>query len=374
MKSNTLFLIALLFLFLSCSSDDKTVVFSEVNNGNGSDGSGGGGSGDDSGDIVSAWTIPIDEVIDGGPGKYGIPSIDNPVFLDASNLEVGVYMDDDDLVVGIVRGNVAKAYPHRILDWHEVVNDDVSGKKITISYCPLTGTAFGWESSVEGKFSEFGVSGLLYNANLILYDRESDSHWSQLKLECVNGEFIENKPKVVDVVETTWKLWKEMFPNTKILSDEQGFRRNYSNYPYGSYREDHDLILFPVSRSDNSIPNKDRVHAIISNESAKIFEFNSFTGGKAIKSQFLSNDILVVGNQEMIKSYFIDAQHSGLIFEYDFSSPEYYFKDNEGNKWNVLGVAVEGPRKGEVLRQTTSLMSYWFAIPPFFIGIDIYKD
>ena len=362
MKTKTLFFKLLLLILLSCSSGENLII------------EGGGNGNDNNLNVTNKWTIPVEEVFDGGPGKDGIPSIDSPIFLEGNSVEAKVYMNDDDLVVGIVKGNVAKAYPHRILDWHEVVNDDVFGDKITISYCPLTGTAFGWESLVDDKFTEFGVSGLLYNTNLILYDRNSDSYWSQLKLECVNGEFVGSNPKVVNVIETTWGLWKEMFPNTKILSDEQGFARNYAEYPYGGYKEDDSFLYFPVSKSDNSIPNKERVHAIIQGISAKVFEFSNFGVGKAIKSDFLSDAILVIGDQKMINSYVLSAQHSNLVFEYDFSTPEHYFKDNEGNKWNVLGVAVAGPRTGEVLMPTNSLMSYWLAIPAFFSNVQIYQN
>jgi len=360
MKAKILFFTSLVLVFLSCSSDNNLITD--------------GDDGIDSSQVTNKWTIPIDEVFDGGPGKDGIPSIDSPVFLDADNVMVETYMSDDDLVIGIVKGDVVKAYPIRVLDWHEVVNDDVFGDKITISYCPLTGTAFGWESVVGDEFTEFGVSGLLYNTNLILYDRESGSYWSQLKLECVNGEFIGSIPKVVNIIETTWGLWKEMFPKTKILSDEQGFGRNYAEYPYGGYREDNSFLFFPVSKTDNAIPKKNRVHAIIQGRSAKVFEFRSFGEGKAIKSKFLSDTILIIGNQKMINSYVLEGQHSNLIFEYDFSTPEHYFKDNEGNKWNVLGVAVEGPREGEELKPTNSLMSYWFAIPAFFSNIQIFQN
>lgn len=366
MINKNIFLIPLALLFLSCSSDDNLVV-GEVGNGGGS----GSGSGNENSGATGTWTIPINEVWDGGPGKDGIPSIDNPVFLEADDIEVDRYMNDDDLVIGIVKGDIVKAYPHRILDWHEIVNDEFSGEKITISYCPLTGTAFGWEGKINGKESTFGVSGLLYNSNLLLYDRDSDSHWSQLKLECVNGKFIRNKPKVVNVVETTWRSWKEMFPNTQILSDKQGFSRNYSIYPYADYKED-PVLFFPVSKSDNSIPKKDRVHAIIAGEAAKVFKFSHFGNGKVIRSKFLSDNILIVGDQKMINSYILGVQHTNLIFKYDFTTPDYYFKDNEGNKWNVLGIAVEGPRKGEALLPTNSLMSYWFAIPPFFSNVEIH--
>ena len=245
MKPNTFFLISLLLVFSSCSTEDKITPTIDGNINKDIDKS-------------NIWTVPISEVIDGGPGKDGIPSIDFPVFLKADNQVVNTYMNDEDLVVGITIGGESKAYPHRILDWHEIVNDEVSGDKITLSYCPLTGTAFGWKSSVgDNTFSDFGVSGLLYNNNLILYDRESGSYWSQLKLQCINGEYLSDRPEVINVVETTWKLWKEMFPNTKILSDDQGINRDYNVYPYGTYKEDDKVLLFPISKTDETIPFKE---------------------------------------------------------------------------------------------------------------------
>ncbi len=355
----------------SSSASEESINNNNNNNNPGEESSNGGDNNDSSETTPDLWSIPVDEVFQGS-GKDGIISIDSPVFIDATNLEVGTYMSDEDLIIGIVKGSVIKAYPHKILDWHEVVNDDVSGEKITISYCPLTGTAFGWESKVGNEFTQFGVSGFLYNSNLILYDRKSGSNWSQLRLKCVNGEFIGSDPKIVNIVETTWKAWKKMYPNTEILSNNQGLNRNYNLYPYGSYKEDHSFLLFPVSASDNSISNKIRVHAILKNPQAKVFQFKDFGNGKAIKSDFLTDSILIVGNPDMIHSYVLGAEHANLIFEYDFSTPEYYFKDNEGNKWNILGEAISGPRKGEVLSPTISLMSYWFAIPAFFKNIEIY--
>ena len=121
-------------------------------------------------DQTPEWLIPLNEVRDGGPGKDGIPSIDNPQFTNANSVD---FLNDEDLVVGIINNNEVKAYPHIILDWHEVVNDDIGGNAITINYCPLTGTAFGWNSMVNDSPTTFGVSGLLYNANLILYDRKN---------------------------------------------------------------------------------------------------------------------------------------------------------------------------------------------------------
>ena len=149
MKTNIFYLFTCCILLISCSSTDVNTdpLSNDDDNNTNND------------NTSNEWLIPISEVKDGGPGKDGIPSIDNPIFVSAS---VITSLNDNDLVVGVVKNNEAKAYPHTILDWHEVVNDEISGAFITLNYCPLTGTAFGWESISNETKTTFGVSGLLY--------------------------------------------------------------------------------------------------------------------------------------------------------------------------------------------------------------------
>ena len=269
MKKNV-FNLMIILLFASCSNsaDGDSSPSSSSNNNNSSS---------------SGWLIPVSEVMDGGPGKDGIPSIDNPKFLAANDDD---FLNDDDLVVGIVRGTEARAYPLKILDWHEVVNDEINGGFITLNYCPLTGTAFAWSSFLNGTRTTFGVSGLLYNANLILYDRSTDSNWSQLRLECVNGPLIRNKPSLLNVVETNWKVWKTLYPNTNVLSQDTGFSRDYSVSPYGDYSVNNDRFIFFPSIFNSALPNKERVYAIINDNKSKVYQFSKFNNGKAIKDVF----------------------------------------------------------------------------------------
>ena len=152
--------ILILALITSCnSSDNVNAPATGTGSGNNSPGP---GSGDPS------WLIPNNQVFDGGPGKDGIPALVNPPMFDASQ---AIYLSDNDLVIGYKVGNDARAYPHKILDWHEIINDDINGKPVAIIYCPLTGTAIAWSRFIEGSVSTFGVSGLLYNTNLMPYDR-----------------------------------------------------------------------------------------------------------------------------------------------------------------------------------------------------------
>jgi hypothetical protein len=323
-------------------------------------------------DTFPEWLIPISEVKDGGPGKDGIPSIDAPTFLNASDSGASFLLDED-LVIGVVIGDEIRAYPHKILNWHEIVNDKINNDFVTINYCPLTGTSFGWSSNVEGARTTFGVSGLLYNTNLILYDRKTGSNWSQLKLQCVNGTLNGDEPLLVNVVETNWKTWSTLYPNTKILSKETGFSRRYDKYPYGDYKTNQSFFIFTPSPLNNALPNKDRIYAIMDENMAKVYQFNKFNGGKAIKDSFNGKEYLVVGNENIINSFELIGDQTSLIFEFSFTNGERFFKDNEGNKWSVFGKALEGPRTGDVLKTSKSVVSFWFAIAAFYPNPEIYN-
>ncbi|HMC00038.1 MAG TPA: DUF3179 domain-containing protein [Flavobacteriaceae bacterium] len=318
------------------------------------------------------WLIDKNKVLDGGPGKDGIPSIDNPKFVEAQSQ---VYINDNDLVVGVKYNNEVKAYPHDILNWHEIVNDAFNDQSLTINYCPLTGTAFGWQSMSNGEPSTFGVSGLLYLANLILYDRNTDSNWSQMLLQCVNGDLMGDFPTTVNVIETNWLTWKNLYPNTKVLSRDTGFYNDshYNNYPYGPYLTVDDFFIFQVFPLNSTLPFKQRVYAIINN-TAKVYQFSDFEGGNAIVDSFNGKNYLVVGNENVINAFELTNDFSNLNFEYCFNDTEVFFKDNEGNNWSIFGNAISGPREGQNLITPKSVVSFWFAIAAFYPDPEIYSN
>ncbi|NNE32576.1 MAG: DUF3179 domain-containing protein [Winogradskyella sp.] len=319
----------------------------------------------------TSWLIPVNEVVDGGPGKDGIPSIDNPNFESANSVS---FLSNDELVIGVKIGNVIKAYPHYVLDWHEIVNDSFNTTNSTISYCPLTGTAFAWNSMAGNTFSTFGVSGLLYNANLILYDRETDSNWSQILQKCVNGELIGSEPQKISVIETNWETWKNSFPNSQVLTTQTGFSKPYGTYPYGPYKTDHDFFIFNPSILNNALPNKERVYAIFNNDQSKVYRFSQFNGGSAIRDTFFNSEYLIVGNDNLIVAFKINAAIANLDFSYSYNGSEEFFTDSENNKWNMFGEAIEGPRLGQTLNKAESVTSMWFAIATFFPNPTIYLD
>ena len=316
------------------------------------------------------WLIPVSEIRDGGPGKDGIPSLDHPDFMD---LDEVTFMGEDELVIGIIKDGQAYAYPHLILDWHEIVNDGLNDNPVTISYCPLTGTAFGWESFTNNRRTTFGVSGLLYNANLILYDRNTDSHWSQLRLECINGDLITDTPSLVGIVETNWSTWRLLYPNSKVLSLETGLFRDYGTYPYGDYKTDHSYFIFPVAPLNNTLPSKQRVFAILDDNEAKVYQFEDFAGGKAIVDTFKGKQYLVVGNENIINAFNLTAEQQRQTYMYDFRGTETFIKDTNGNTYSVFGGALEGGQNNR-LTPAIAVNSFWFAIGAFYPDPIIYQE
>ncbi len=336
-----LFLITLAFYLYSCDTVDNAEV-----------------SGD--------WLIPTDEVFDGGPGRDGIPSVDNPQF---TNVNDASYLLDDDLVIGIKIGGTIRAYPHPILDWHEIVNDDISGQKTAITYCPLTGSAIAWKRNGVVSNSEFGVSGLLFNSNLIPYDRGSSSNWSQMRLQCVNGSLIGNEIETSKIIETTYKTWREMYPTSKLLSTNTGFGRQYGVYPYGGYKTNDDLI-FPVSNEDNRLQKKERVLGLIAGGQTMAFVIKSFSSDVSIENvSFGGDEFVVIGSSgKNFAAAYKRELDDGTTLQFTITEGELplVMMDNEGTKWNIFGEAIEGPRAGESLKQAKAFIAYWFAWAAFY--------
>lgn len=220
------------------------------------------------------WSIPTSNVFI-GTAFDAIPTIDDPNFKlinnDGPNIDPSLIPKADDLIIGIMEGGEPIAYPHNILNWHEVLNQVIEDYFITISFCPLTGTAIGWKGD-----NSFGVSGLLYNSNLIAYDRSTESLWSQMLASSVKGDLRDEKLNVFSLTETTWGTWSTMYPDTKLLTTDTGFSRDYDQTPYSGYKENNDLIYYPLDYNDARLPNKERVHAVIINNEAKVYTFDDF--------------------------------------------------------------------------------------------------
>ena len=220
--------------------------------------------------VLDQGLIPPQQIFRGGPAKDGIPAIDQPAFISARDADV---LKSDDRILGIEINDVARAYPISILNWHEIVNDSIDDTAYTITYCPLCGTGMAFSRSVNGQTLSFGVSGLLYNSDVLLYDRESESLWSQILGKAVTGKHRGTELDMLPLSHTTWSDWKRHHPSTQVLSRNTGYTRKYDKDPYSGYEHSRKLY-FPV---ENKAPvryhPKERVLGLNAGESYKAYPF-----------------------------------------------------------------------------------------------------
>jgi hypothetical protein len=333
---------------------------------------GGGGSRGDFSDTDPDWLLPPSEIWDGGPGQDGIPSIDNPVFERAGDT---TFVDPAERVVGVFVNGEYHAYPHRVLDWHEIVNDEVGADAFVLSYCPLTGSALAWDVAEDGTNPEYGVSGLLYFSNLILYDRATGSRWSQMRQQAVWGERIGARADQLQVIETTWQTWRSMYPDSLVLTGDRIITRGYNGYPYGPYRTNSEL-LFPVPELDTRLHPKHRVIGIQSSAASKAYQIDGFgSATQTINDHVGGNPIVVIGNSDLdLAAIYSRELSDGTVLEFSpvLDQLPVVMSDTEGNTWDIFGIAVSGPRAGEQLERTTSFTAMWFAWAAFFDNTELH--
>jgi len=363
------FIISIILLFTACDQVNSTIESEDQN------------PGDDT--QSTEWLIPSDEIVDGGPGKDGIPSVDNPKFAPVSEID---FIQDDRLIIGLKAGNTIKAYPHQILDWHEIVNDQVENLHIAMTYCPLTGTGITWNRQIDGDIVEFGVSGLLFRNNLIAYDRKTDSYWSQMQLRAVKGPMSgDHLQPAARMVETTWKQWKAMYPDSEIMTKETGFARFYGGFAYGeSYLNDENYLLFPVKNENERLPGKTKVHVILHDrvtdqqQEVRVFAKSEMGDGiDVINEDYKDLNIVAAGSKEydFVVSFHRELSDGSLLnFTPVQGKLPVIMTDEEGNEWNIFGEAVNGPRTGQKLQPTNSYNGYWFAIADMFPNACVYPS
>lgn len=220
---------------------------------------------------LTSGLVDSTKIYSGGPPRDGIPALTHPSFVDHDQQ---TFLRDDDRILGIVMGNVAKAYPIKILNWHEVVNDRIQEEPVIITYCPLCGTGIAFSAVVDDQILEFGVSGLLYNSDMLLYDRQSESLWSQIPGQAITGKYQGRLLSRLVTNHTTWQRWREEHPNTLLLSYDTGHNRDYSRNPYSGYELARELY-FPVEpKPPDSLHPKETVLGVKVGKSTKAYPFS----------------------------------------------------------------------------------------------------
>ncbi len=259
---------------------------------------------------LSDSLIDASSIRGGGPPRDGIPSLDEPKFMSIVDVD---FLDSDDRVIGVYRNGVAKAYPIRILNWHEVVNDDFAGSATLVTYCPLCGTGMVFDVQNDEFEFTFGVSGLLYNSDVLLYDRQTGSLWSQIMSQAITGPMKHTKLDLLPSRHTNWADWRELHPETLVLSTDTGYQRNYSSSPYLSY-ERSNRLMFDVENRNRAYANKDLVLGLSIGDRHRAYPLEELEkqGAERFNDELAEQQLTVVWSESANSAHVLDQSETEI--------------------------------------------------------------
>ncbi len=284
--------------------------------------------------------------------KDGIPSIDNPKFVSADKAD---FILDHELIIGVNLNGVIKAYPLFILNWHEIVNDFFGETPVAITYCPLCFTNQVFERTINGQTTEIGVSGKLYNSNLVMYDRLTESYWSQALGLAIKGELTGTQLKRLPFDVLMWKDWRTLYPETEILTTDTGHQRPYGSNPYADYFKD-PRILFPIENKDERIPLKEVILGFEDNNIYKAYRLQDVESKKVINDRVGNKDVLIISTISFMGRAF-DRNLEGQTLEFEFQDGKILDKQTE-SEWNLEGIAISGDFDGKQLKELFTILVF----------------
>ena len=314
------------------------------------------------------WLIPFEELLYYGQPPDRIQSIDDPVF---ESVQKGSWRPDDRMLVHQHEG-IIKVYPVPILEVHEIVNDRTGDYHYAITYCPLTGSAICWNREIAGDVTEFGVSGMLFRDNLIPYDRNSGSFWSQMRMICVNGPNIETEAEPGMLFETRFEVVEAHFQDASILVDTATHICTDSICHLKSVESTSEIR----TATEDGIEPGQSYFGVIERGYALLFSPDLFTPGwKVFTLGFRGRQLIVAGNAGMdIYVAFEAAGDEGAgIYALQDQFPV-IMKDAGGNSYDVFGRVVGGPRQGEQHRAARGYRAMGFAWADLFERVDLFPN
>jgi hypothetical protein len=326
---------------------------------------------------TSKALVPLEEIISGGPPPDGIPAIDRPTFVKPA--DAAAWLVPKEPVLALEVKDDARAYPLQILMWHEIVNDVVGALPVTVTFCPLCNSGIVFERVVDGATLDFGTSGKLYKSDLVMYDRQTHSLWSQLEGRAIVGERAGNRLKLVPANTLSFEEWRAMHPNGKVLSRDTGHRRDYGRNPYAAYDQPQlGPFLFQGTLDPRRQP-KERVVGISLGDAARAYPWPVLAERRVVHDRLGDQELVIfyqpgtlsaLDEEEIKRSRAVGAtaafsrvaEGRALTFEATADG----FRDRETRStWTFLGRAVKGPLTGRRLTPIPHVDAFWFAWAAF---------
>ncbi len=335
----------------------------------------------------SKISVPPKEIVSGGPPKDGIPAIDHPAF--ESAVEANRWLESSDPVVVVEHGGAVKAYPLAILIWHEIVNDNVGGRPVAVTFCPLCNTALVFDRNVAGRMLDFGTTGRLRHSDLLMYDRQTESWWQQAVGVAIVGELLDTELEFVPANTFSWEMVRGLHPDVLVLSRDTGHRRDYGRNPYVGYDDPGGSPIpgFFSADEDRRMPAMERVVALDIGDGWAV-GFSPLSEVRVVNDEVEDMPFAVVwkpGASSAVDGTQVSSgrdvgqtavfdRHLGdrtLRLEWKNSA----LRDVEtGSTWDLAGRALTGPLEGERLRSVPHGNHFWFSWVVFRPDTKVWTD
>ncbi|MHC4706714.1 MAG: DUF3179 domain-containing protein [Planctomycetota bacterium] len=305
--------------------------------------------------------IGLNELESGGPGKDGIPAINNPRFV--SPRKAQRWLKPKEPVVSVVLKGQAKAYPLQILIWHEIVNDKIANTAVMVTFCPLCYSAIVFDRTVKGKEYTFGVSGMLRHSNLVLYDRQTESLWQQLTGRAIVGDMVGSALKSLPAQIISFEQFRSAYKDGLVLSRKTGVRRNYGRNPYVGYDDISGRPFMYRGKSDERLKPMEKVVAVSINNVTKAYPYEVTQKKRAINDRVGEMPIVVfhgagavsaldrpeiTRSREVGSTGVFDRKVEGQLLSFRYEDGKFHDEET-GTVWDITGAATEGPLKGQRL-------------------------
>ncbi len=312
---------------------------------------------------IEKRSIDLDEVISGGPPKDGIAALNSPKLI--SIKEAKSWLKPNEPVITLKIGDEARAYPLQILIWHEIVNDEIGGESVIVTFCPLCYTAIAFDRKLDGKTYSFGVSGMLRHSDMIMFDRETESWWQQFSGEAIVGDLTGKKLKQFPSQIVSFEQFSNAFPNGKVLSRETGHDREYGKNPYLGYDDINNRPFLFRGNTDKRLRPMEKIIAIEIDSKPKAYPYSITREKYVLTDRIGSTDIVIFhsdgASSALDKSQISESKNVGstgvfipevdgkkLTFIYDKGE---FIDEQTKTRWNIFGQATEGKLKGRTLKQ-----------------------
>lgn len=329
--------------------------------------------------------IELSELVKGGPPKDGIPSIDRPRLVPVDKVE---WLSDAEMVIAITLGEQSRAYPLRILMWHELVNDQIDETPVLVSYCPLCNSAIVFDRRLSGRILEFGVSGMLRNSDMVMYDRQTDSLWQQITGEGIVGAHSGMTLRILPSQMISFAEYRRAYPKGAVLSKETGFARDYGRNPYQGYEFGSGPIMPVKQVRKNPLRPMERIVVLRDGKGYRAYPMKQIAKRRVVETELNGESLVIlyspdgaspVDNRDMTKSR---ATGTIGVFRAEIDGSRVMFQEKNGevedretsSRWNVSGIAVAGKREGQRLRPVTHGVYFAFAWLAFEPDTQIARD